>query len=595
MFLRQFLKLLFASLFLFSSIEKSAAQKLQLLAYRVDSLNKEVPLNLSSNYENEQDLANQLRKIVPSLQEQGYLAASIDSIHIDNNRYEIYYFAGQQYRWADLKVDSIPAALLVSASINPQQYIGRPINPKSLAKLSEKLLRYCEENGYPFARIWLSDIKENAPNSIAAQLRLERAELRKIDSIIISGSARISSAFIYRYLDIAKGSLYNERKLKSINQRIRELAFLQEAAPWVITFRPGDTRLSLFLKEKKANQLNAILGLMPNNLQANKLLVTADVQLALQNYLGNGESISASFQNLQEKSPRFKADVIVPYLYHSPLGVEGHFDYFRNGFQFHKVSLQTGLRYQFSTSDLIRVYYQSVGNRIIEIDTQSILATKQLPSNIDTRSNGLGLELQSQHTDYRLNPHKGWQLRMGVATFQRKILPNAAIGALTDASGFDYNSLYDTLTKISYQHHLTADGALFFPLGSNFTLKIAYLGGYIASPRIFQNELFQIGGFKLLRGFDEQSIFANQYHISVTELRLRLNQNSFVYLFSDNGWVQTKFNNYNRASWYNGFGLGTTLETKNGLFSIALAFGRSDQIPLRFRESKLSFGYIALF
>lgn len=573
----------------------SNAQNVQLIAYRIDTPGQEVSLNLNNSYNSEQELATQLRKLIPSLHEQGYLAASIDSIHIDNNRYEIYYFVGQKYRWADLNVDSIPSALLVSASINPQQYTGRPINPSSMAKLSEKLLRYCEENGYPFARVWLSDIKENAPNSIAAQLRLERAELRKIDTIIISGSARISSAFIYRYLDIAKGSLYNERKLKAINQRIRELPFLQEASPWVITFRPGDTRLSLFLKEKKANQLNAILGIMPNNLQANKLLVTADVQLALQNYLGNGESISASFQNLQVKSPRFKADVIVPYLFQSPLGMEAHFDYFRNGFQFHKVSLQTGFRYQLSTSDLIRVYYQSVSNRIIDIDTLSIIATKKLPSNVDTRSNGVGLELQSLHTDYRLNPHKGWQLRIGVATFQRKILPNAAIGGLTDASGFDFNTLYDTLNKTTYQHHFTADLANFFPLSSTLTLKIGYVGGYIAAPGVFQNELFQVGGFKLLRGFDEQSIFANQYHISITELRLRLNQNSFVYLFSDNGWVETKFNNYNRSSWYNGFGLGTTLETKTGLFSIALAFGRSEQIPLRFRESKLSFGYVALF
>ncbi len=124
---------------------------------------------------------------------------------------------------------------------------------------------------------------------------------------------------------------------------------------------------------------------------------------------------------------------------------------------------------------------------------------------------------------------------------------------------------------------------------------MGYVGGYIAAPRVFQNELFQIGGFRLLRGFDEQSIFANQYHIAVAELRIKFTQNSYAYLFSDNGWVQTKFNAYNRESFYNGFGVGTTLETKTGLFSIALALGRSDFIPLRFRESKLSFGYIALF
>ncbi len=593
--LLRFFRLSFTLMFMHFCIGLANAQKIQLATHRIDTSGKDISLNIDNTFSSEQELANQLRKLVPSLQEQGYLAASIDSIGINANRYDIYYFLGNQYRWANLKVDSIPSALLVSAAINPQAYTDRPLNPKAVARFSEKLLSYCEENGYPFARVWLSDITEKSPSSISAHLRLDRAELRKIDTIIINGSVRISGAFIARYLDIAKGSLYQEHKLKSISQRIQELPFLQESAPWVISFRPGDTRLSLFLKEKKANQLNAILGLMPNNLQSNKLLVTADVQLALQNYLGNGESISASFQNLQVKSPRFKTDFVVPYLFKSPVGAEAHFDYFRNAFQFHKVSLQTGFRYQISTSDLLRVYYHSVVNRIIDIDTLSIVASKQLPANIDTRSNGIGLELQNQHTNYRLNPHKGWQMKIGLTAFQRKVLTNAAITGLTDASGFDFNTLYDTIIKKNFQYHFNGEIVRYLPLSTNLTLKIGYVGGYIAASRVFQNELFQIGGFKLLRGFDEQSIFANQYHISVTELRLSLNQNSYVYLFSDNGWVQTRFNLYNRASWYNGFGLGTTLETKTGLFSIALAFGRSDQIPLRFRESKLSFGYVALF
>jgi hemolysin activation/secretion protein len=116
---------------------------------------------------------------------------------------------------------------------------------------------------------------------------------------------------------------------------------------------------------------------------------------------------------------------------------------------------------------------------------------------------------------------------------------------LSDGSGFNFQSLYDTLSKIAYQYHFSADVAGYIPLGKNLCIKLAYSGAYISAPRVFQNELFQIGGFKMLRGFDEQSIFANQYHIALVELRLRFSQNSFAYLFSDNGWVETKFNNYN--------------------------------------------------
>lgn len=570
------------------------AQQWQLDVQRIDSGSGNSPV-AGAVYGNVQELNQRIRKMVPELQEQGYLAASIDSIGITGNRYTAFYFLGDQYRWGQLRFDSIPAALLLAASVNPLQFRDRPLNPKAIARLSGKLLDYCDEHGYPFAKVWLDDIEESGPQRINARLRIDRAELRRIDTIILNGDVPISTSFLHRYLDIAKGSVYNEKKLMQVSNRLKELPFLQESLPWVISFRPGDTRLSLFLKEKKANQLNALIGAMPNNLQTGKLLVTADVQIALQNLLGNGESISASYQNLQQQSPRMKADVVVPYVLQSPVGVEAHFDYFKNQLQFRKVSFQGGIRYQLSANDLLRTYYQVLSNRIISVDSATILATHRLPANIDTRAHGLGFELVGNHTDYRLNPHKGWLGKAGITVFQRKVLPHAAILNLNDGSGFDFSKLYDTIPKTSYQYHITADISGFIPLNKTVTVKIGYVGGYIAAPNIFQNELFQIGGFKLLRGFDEQSIFANQYHIAVVELRLQFSRNSYAYLFSDNGWVETKFDNYNRSAWYNGFGLGTTLETKSGLFSIALALGRSDNIPLRFRESKISFGYVALF
>ncbi|MDI9319661.1 MAG: BamA/TamA family outer membrane protein [Phycisphaerales bacterium] len=570
-------------------------QDLQIYTHHIDTGTAAIPLGINDNYANSQGSIAQIRKIVPALQEQGYLAASIDSIRIVGNECHIYYFQGQQYRWGNLSFDSIPSPILIAAGINKIQYSNRPLTPSSIAKICEKLLLQSEENGYPFTKVWLAQVQQIAADKINAYLMIDRAELRKIDTIIVNADLNISHSFLQRYLDIMQGSVYNEKKMKMINQRILELPFLQMSSPWMLHFRPGDTRLSLFLKEKKANQLNAILGLMPNNLESNKLLLTADVQFALQNYLGHGESLSASFQNLQAHSPRFKADVVVPYVFKSPIGVEAHFDFFMNNLQFRKVSFQTGIRYQINSSDMLRLFYQVSGNRIITIDTASIIATKQLPNNIDVTTNGLGFELNLNRTNYRLNPRKGWYAKLSTTVLQRKILSNSGIAGIKDGSGFNYGSLYDTINKSSYVYHFNADIAQFIPLGKSVTLKLGYLGAYIAAPRVFQNELFQIGGFKLLRGFDEQSIFANQFHVSVVELRYLFSQNSYAYLFSDNAWVQTKFNNYDRAGFYNGFGLGTTLETKTGIFSIALAFGKSEFNDLKFRESKISFGYVALF
>lgn len=571
----------------------SSAQTLQL--HLLDSIMDSTSLPVFGKFANDQALAAEIRNIIPALQSEGYLAASIDSLSINNSRYDLYIFKGEKYHWAEIDFSNLPKGLLLQTGINPILYRNKAINPSAIAVLSQRILGYCEQNGYPFATLWLSTKKIVEDKKITASLNLNMAEKRSIDSIIIQGDVKITNAFIHRYLDIRKGENYDEKKLTTISKLLKNLPYLQETMPWQIQFRPGDTRLNLFLKEKKANQLNAIVGLMPNNLEANKLLLTADVQFALQNFLGFGESMTASYQNLQVKSPRIKADVELPFIAKSPIGSDAHFDFFTNNLQFRKISFQTGLRYQVSTRDIIKIYYQSLSNRIIEIDTARIINTRRLPENIDTKASGIGVALESNHLDSRINPLKGFDALLNITALQRKIIKNNSISGLQDASGFDFGTLYDSLQGNTTQYQIISKFSKYIPIGKSFCLKIGYSGGYIAGPNVFRNELFQIGGFKLMRGFDEQSIFTNQYHLSVTEFRLKFGPSSYAYIFSDNGWVQTRFQDYERSGIYNGFGLGTSIETKTGLFSIAIAFGRSDYQALKFRESKLSFGYISLF
>jgi hypothetical protein len=59
--------------------------------------------------------------------------------------------------------------------------------------------------------------------------------------------------------------------------------------------------------------------------------------------------------------------------------------------------------------------------------------------------------------------------------------------------------------------------------------------------------------------------------------------------------VQTRYNRADFSGWYHGFGIGTSLETKSGIFSLAYALGQSFQEPLQVRRSKIHFGYVAYF
>jgi outer membrane protein assembly factor BamA len=241
------------------------------------------------------------------------------------------------------------------------------ISPSRFASLSERMLKYCEDNGYPFAQVTLGEIARN-DKGLSANLMLDRGNLVYFDSLIVESDAEISMDFLQNYLGIQQGSLYNESQLRLVSKRLSELAFLQEAKPWQMEFTIGQNKLKLFLKEKKANQLNGLIGLQPNTVETGKFMLTADILLGLKNVLGYGESIAATYQSLQYKSPRFHAEVAVPYLFGTPFGVEGSFDLFKRDSLFVRVTFDAGIKYQLNATDYFKVSYQAFSNRLNYID-----------------------------------------------------------------------------------------------------------------------------------------------------------------------------------------------------------------------------------
>jgi hemolysin activation/secretion protein len=161
---------------------------------------------------------------------------------------------------------------------------------------------------------------------------------------------------------------------------------------------------------------------------------------------------------------------------------------------------------------------------------------------------------------------------------------------------FNYNSLYDSIKLKSYQLRIRLSAAHYFPLGKSATFKLAANSGYYTIPSIFRNELFQIGGYKLMRGFDEESIYATQYAVATAEYRYLIGLNSYLFSFVDLGWVNNKYQDVNLHNRFTGGGLGILFETKAGLLNLSLAVGRRDDVKFNLRESsKIHFGYINYF
>jgi hemolysin activation/secretion protein len=220
-----------------------------------------------------------------------------------------------------------------------------------------------------------------------------------------------------------------------------------------------------------------------------------------------------------------------------------------------------------------------------------------LPDQADIRSVNLGINYEWFNTDYRINPRQGNEWQISVAAGSKKIKKNNVIVGLKDESdpAFDFNSLYDTVRLNSYQFRLKGSLAHYFKLTRASTLKTAVNGAWFESPAIFRNELFQIGGYKLLRGFDEESIFASQYVIGTLEYRYLVGRNSYLFYFVDGGWSKNGAGYARSSNNYWGTGLGMAFETRAGIFNLSYAVGKRDDTKFNMRQSKIHIGYVNYF
>jgi len=580
------------------SMEGLGQYHLNLKSVDKDSLFIKKELRLQEDFKNSIQFVEYINRLPQLLQKKGYPTASIDSVRFDSSTAVVHLFVGQAFHWAHIDVDSVDKQILDAVAWNNKQFTNRAINFQQFEALRKKILDHLENNGYPFANVELDSI-EFKNEDLSAKLKVNKGPLYKIDSIRNFGSANISNNFLQRYLGILNGSIYKKEKLQSISKKINELPYITEQRHWDLTLLGTGSILNVYLAPKKSSLINVLVGFLPSTQQQvkNKLLVTGEANINLKNALGNGETIGLNWQQIQVKSPRLNILFQQPYLFRSPFVLNLNFDLFKKDSSFVNISMLMGVQYSVASNQTGSVFIQNLKTNLLTVDTISVKNNRRLPAEADISSLSIGVNYEWFNTDYRFNPLKGNELQISTSVGTRTIRKNNVISKLKDETdpSFNFNALYDTLKLNSYQFRIKAVGAHYFPLTRVSTLKTAVNIGVFQSPSIFRNELFQIGGYRLLRGFDEESIFASMYGVLSGEYRYLLRQNSFLFTFIDLGWTKNSSQDKTISNSFLGAGLGMAFETKAGIFNISYAAGKRNDADFNLRQSKIHLGYLNYF
>lgn len=536
---------------------------------------------IRSSYPDAATRKKSLDNFIYSLYPTGYLAASCDQLKTDSTNLTAFVYLGDIFKWGVLRRGNVDERVLSAAGYRERIYKNKPFSPAAVKKLMERILVYCENSGYPFATVRLDSLAFEG-NSISASLYLEKFQLVKIDSIIVKGDSKTSEVYVNSYLGLKLGMVYNESNIRRISTRFKELPFVKETRPFNVSFIEDKARIYLYLEDKRASQVNGVLGILPDNQKAGKVIVTGEARIKLESPFGRGEILDVNWKQPAYKTQDLKVKISYPYIIYQ-FGLELNLDIYKKDTSYLEIGKGAGIQYQLTGTNFLKGFFYNRKSTLLS--TKAYETAVSLPPFADITTNTYGLSYRNEKVDYRLNPRRGYifELTAGVST---KVISKN--GKLQD-------TLYSGLDLNSVQYKGEYKGDVFFPVKNRSVINIGVAGGLLYGDQLFENELYRFGGLKTLKGFDEDAILASSFTIAKLEYRYLLEQNSFIFLFVNAAWYENKSRNLDIQDTPIGFGAGINFETRLGIFSLNYALGKEFSNPIYLRSGKIHFGIVNYF
>jgi outer membrane protein assembly factor BamA len=506
--------------------------------------------------------------ILNQLYSQGYLAASFqlsstrDSVFAD-------FDAGDKYKFKHLKKGNVPDHILKKINFRENRFIDKDFHKNDIANLIAAILNFLENEGYPFSSIKLDSV-EISGSFISAALYLDKGVYITFDTVEIHGDVRLKKHFLSHYLQIKPGTPFSQLKVNAIQESINKLNFIELVSAPEVSFQNKEATVHLNLKERNTNRIDGIIGFLPNENEKSKVLFTGQVFLDLQNLFSTGKSIELNWQKVNTHSQALNLSYDHPNVLKSAVDINAGFSLLKEDTTFLNRRTLIAASVRNSPRSTIKVFGDLRASRVFKKEREDI-------ADLDLSSFGFGYEFTTiNNYDF---PTKGFyfslESSLGNKFFQSGEIPSKKIQAIQNNSIIRIEG-YRSIFK-------------------NIVLHNSVYGGTVMSPRLFINDLVRIGGLNSLRGFNENHFFAKDFLLVRNELRFRMDNESFLYLFYDQSYINKSLTDTAKLDMPLGVGAGLTLSTSGGKFNFVYALGKSASQKFNFNYSKIHFGYVSRF
>ncbi|TAH19368.1 MAG: hypothetical protein EAZ08_09365 [Cytophagales bacterium] len=531
-----------------------------------------------------------MNQLLKELKAEAYLTASIDSVYFLKNQCNAVLAIGRQYKWLQLSAGNIDDLLLEKIGLKKTIFKNKIIEYQHFIDIQKNILTYLENNGYPFAQVKLDSISL-INNQLAASLNYSKGTFIRFDSLLVEGEGKIKTSFLKNYLQIRQNEPFSQQKVREIERMLRTLPYLKLKKPLEIIFEYDRAFLLITLEKVKSSQFDGIVGVLPNQEQKSKVLITGQVNLKLTNLFNSGKRLHLEWQSLRASSQLFNFEYVHPQLLKMRFDVGAKLNFLKEDTSF--FNLSRSIKFAYQLDDIQRVFffanYQT--SSVTDITaTQAAVGQEQNRfvrfANTNLLTYGIGYELNSLNDFFK--PLKGWQFKIEVGTGNKKIIPRLGQNPLSD-------TVFRSIALNSVQWTINSQLQKFFKIGRNATFLLKSMGGIVFNNQLFMNELQRLGGLNTIRGFNENAFYASQYIINTAEARLYFEESSYLFSFADFAVLSYQIPTQTYSDKPFGVGAGISFTTKGGTFNFAYAMGSADFQQLAVSQAKVHFGYVSRF
>lgn len=547
---------------------------IMLIAFPIGHVSAQKIINQFSRLQDKNVSFNKYQSWLKKWQSRGYLELGIDTFH-----HPPLLKTSPRYQLKSYLLNETPAK-------SPFLKTNQPFHWQKLEYQHQKILKKYASIGYPFAQIKpnFTFQKEQEIVWVTINEQVQTGNYVIIDSILIPKDLPYKPHYIYQVLNIKPKDVFNYEKIQKIPSLIKNTPYFTNPSPPTINFTDSTAMLILNFQRAKRNAIDFLLGLLPPQNANQKLQFTLFANLQLINTFRMAEILKFQYEKLQNLSQKLNLQYQQAYPFRLPLQFNFQFDLLKQDTSFLNRNLYVGGSYFLNTENKVLFGYKQKNSQLLSIERWKT-TTWPPPPQLDTRSRSYLLGYEWQKINHIWNPTQGFFILFTANTGLKKV------SKVRGLEHIDYERI--GLTQPRQEAELQAQ--FYFPIAKRSVTKFALHAYYLQLSNYFENELKPVGGFHLLRGFNENQFWASNFILGTIEYRLLLDEYSFIGYFIDAAYLTQIFFQQKQIFRPIGTGIALNINTNIGTMSLTYAIGRYEYQSFQPTKGRIHIGFINHF